>query len=647
MVMAEGTVPPLVLGEGSPKSAQVPASVIRGHMLVLGEPQPRAAITADVVVWASSLGAGVLAIDVDGRLTAVMADRAARGALGGAELRVLSPSSTVGVPVAFKPLSGLGRAASSEGWQRTRTWLPQLLATLAGHGPGATDHVSYQHFFEHLLDEAKSRGSAMLTVQSLVQAVKAELAASPEPLSREEADALVASLGTLAEDLRNAALAYGAPVDLPRLLSTPVRGDCEERSPPPRHIDVVLLDHMRSVADRNATITAALIEVFAWCRTQGRDDRLLVVLPEVESPTAFIGARPFSQLLAKRVLEASAGTGLLAVVLPAKLDDPAGLPRFGAVLVERAEADRRQDALSRALEAQGITSLQMSRMRLLNPAEWTLAAGKDWSKWFRFTADPQALRPTSVDPDALGALLPPEARDAFKRRAVGEEECEPPEEGAEGAPADGAKSPPATEHGRRAQARAARAVEESDEMMAYTAKAPARAAADSRLRSEVKELLKRKLEEKERAKDAKRFELGEVDLVEGETPSDEEAAAAAAGARRPVSGGLITDERRRPAQASAADVELHADDLERELIELKAKEDEAAKDAPKEGGGSLWVSLTPEEALLGVPPPGEVPAGLEGAPEGDGAKGGEGGKDQKDGRRPPPEGGQDIYVEID
>ena len=635
-------MPPLVLGEGSPKSVQVPASVIRGHMLVLGEPQPRAAITADIVVWACSLGAGVLALDVDGRLTAVLADRAARGALGGAELRVLSPSSTVGVPVAFKPMSGLASAATSEAWLRTREWLPPLLAMLAGHGPGASDHAAFRQFFERLLDETKSRGGAMLTVQSLVQAVRAELSSSPDPFSREEADALVATMGALAEDLRNAALAYGAPVDLPRLMATPVRGDCEQRSPPPRHIDVVLLDHMRSVADRNATITSALIEVFAWCRTQGTEGRLLAVLPEVESPTAFIGARPFSQQLVKRVLDTSAGTGLLAVVLVAKLDDPDGLPRFGAVLVERAEADRRQEALSRALESQGIATSQMSRMRLLNPSEWALAAGKDWSKWFRFTADPQALRPTAVDPDALKALLPTEAREAFKRRPVAEVECEQPVEGAEGTAAGAGAAAGAAAARGSAQALAERAVEESDEMLGYTAKSPARTAADAKLRSEVKELLRRKLEEKERAKDAKKFELGEVDLVEGETPSDEEAAAAAAGARRPVTGGLIADDRLRPAQAAAAGVELHADDLERELRELKAKEDEAAKASGQAGGGAgLWVSLTPEEALLGVPAPGEGGGGEEAA------KDGEEGKVGKDGRRPPPEGGQDVYVEIE
>jgi hypothetical protein len=109
-----------------------------------------------------------------------------------------------------------------------------------------------------------------------------------------------------------------------------------------------------------------------------------------------------------------------------------------------------------------------------------------------------------------------------------------------------------------------------------------------------------------------------------------------------VTGGLIADDRQRPAQAAAAGVELHADDLERELQELKAKEDEAARASGQAGGGAgLWVSLTPEEALLGVPAPGEGGGGEEAA------KDGEEGKVGKDGRRPPPDGGQDVYVEIE
>ncbi len=629
--MAEGTVPPLVLGEGSPKSARVPASAVRGHMLLMGEPQSRAAIASDVVTWAARLGAGVLAIDVDGRLTAVLADRASRGQLAGAELRVLTPSSTLGVPVAFKPMLGLSSAETSEAWTRAYGWLGALLATLAGAGPGSPDHARAKEFFDRLVDSAKHSGSTMLTVQSLVAAVRSELSASPDPLSREAADSLLESMGSLAEDLRNAALAYGAPVDLPRLLATPPRGACEDRDPPPPHVDVVLIDHMKSVADRNSTITALLVEVFAWCRTQGRKGRLLLVLPEVESPTSFIASRPFAQRLAKLVLESSASTGLLALVVPTTLDDPVHLPRSGGILLERSVMDRSKEGVEAVLAQQGVASAQWGRVGLLNPSEWTMAAGKDWSKWFRFTPNPEALRPVAVDAAMLSRLIPPEVRDVFKRRPPAEgEECA--EDGEEGATAEGATE---QDH---VHARAAAAVEDAEEMLSYTAKTPAREAADARLRQEVKELLRRKLEEKERAKDAQRFELSEVDLVEGEVPSDEEVErAVAAPARRPVTGGLITDTRGRSGKSTVEPVDLHAEDLQRELEELRAKEGEG-EGAPQ-GGEGLWVSLTPEEALLGVPPP-EAPE--DGAGEGAG-----GGRKPK---KPTPDGegeGKDIIIDLE
>ena len=633
--MADTPVPPLVLGEGSPKSASVPAGAIRGHLLVLAEPQARAAIVMDLVTWAATVGAGVLAIDLDGRLTTLLAERAVKGGLGRTELRVLSPSSTVGIPVAFKPMLPLANLPHTEAWQRIRTWLPPLLATLAGAGAGSADHDRFVAFFDKLVDDAKARSPSMFTVQALVSSVRAELATSPDPLTREQADALLSSLTSLAEDLRNAALAYGPPVDLPRLLGTPVN-PCEGEAPP--HIDVVLLEHMRSVADRNAVITATLVEVFAWCQTAGREGRLMVVLPEGESPTAFLGARPFAQQLARRVLDSSAGTGLLGVVLPIKLDDPAGLPKCGGVLIERAAMDRFGASVEAALAAQGMASSMWARMKLLNPSEWAFATGKDWSKWFRFTPNPESLKARQLDPEELGRLLPPIVRDTFKRRPPTEEECElAREEEAAAAAAEGggaakaAAGPP--EKGRPAP-RAARAVEDAEDLLSYTAKAPAKRAADARLRDEVKELLRRKLEEKERAKDAKRFEITEIDLVEGELPA-EGAPEAAPAARRPVTGGVIDDHRTgAPGETAAAGVELHAEDLEKELAELKAKEEaEAAAKGGKDA--AMWVDMTPEEALLGVPPP------EDGGPA-------EGEKAKKEGR-PSPETkeGEDIIVDLE
>ena len=60
----------------------------------------------------------------------------------------------------------------------------------------------------------------------------------------------------------------------------------------------------------------------------------MVVLPEVESPTAFIQTRPFTQRLSTHVLDTSQGTGLLGVVVPVNLEDLPGMPRFGVVLLE-------------------------------------------------------------------------------------------------------------------------------------------------------------------------------------------------------------------------------------------------------------------------------------------------------------------------
>jgi len=630
--MADTPVPPLVLGEGSPKSASVPAGAIRGHLMVLAEPQARAAIVMDVVAWTAKVGAGVLAIDLDGRLTQLLVERASKGGLGRTELRFLSPSSTVGIPIAFKPMLSLANLPHTEAWQRIRTWVPPLLATLAGAGAGTPDHGRFVAFFDKLLDDAKARSPSMFTVQTLVSSVKTELGGSPDPLTREQADALLASLTSLAEDLRNAALAYGPPVDLPRLLDTPVN-PCEGEAPP--HIDVLLLEHMRSVADRNAAITAVLVEVFAWCQTAGHEGRLLVVLPEVESPTAFLGARPFAQQLARMVLDSSAGTGLLGVALPVKLDDPAGLPKCGGVLIERAAMDRfGTSSVEAALAEQGMAPSMWARMKLLNPSEWAFATGKDWAKWFRFTPNPESLKARQLDPEELGRLLPPIVRDLFKRRPPTEEECELAREEEERRAAEEAAAGPA-EKG-RAVPKAARAVEDSEDLLSYTGKAPAKKAADAKLRDEVKELLKRKLEEKERAKDAQRFEITEIDLVEGELPP-EGAPEAAPPARRPVTGGVIDDHRTgAPGGAADVGVELHAEDLERELAELKAKEE--AEEAAKGGkDGAMWVNLSPEEALLGIPPPDEGGTGAEGDAKG-----------KKEGR-PSPEAkeGEDIIVDMD
>ena len=626
--MADTPVPPLVLGEGSPKSASVPAGAIRGHLLVLAEPQARAAILTDVVTWAAAVGAGVLAIDLDGRLTSLLAERAGKGGLGRTELRVLSPSSTVGIPIAFKPMLSLANLPHTEVWQRIRLWVPPLLATLAGAGAGTPDHDRFVEFFGKLLDDAKARSPSMFTVQTLVASVRSELAGSPDPLTREQADALLASITSLAEDLRNAALAYGPPVDLPRLLGTPVN-PCEGEAPP--HIDVVLLEHMRSVADRNAAITAVLVEAFAWCQTAGREGRLLVVLPEVESPTAFLGARPFAQQLARRVLDSSGGTGLLGVVLPIKLDDPAGLPRCGGVLIERAAMDRFGASVDAALSVQGMAPSMWARMKLLNPSEWAFATGKDWGKWFRFTPNPESLKARELDPEELGRLHPPLVRDVFKRRPPTEEECALAKEEERMAAEEAAAGP--AEKG-RAVPKAARAVEDAEDLLSYTGKAPAKRAADARIRDEVKELLRRKLEEKERAKDALRFEITEIDLVEGELPP-EGAPEAAPATRRPVRGGVIDDHRAGgPGEAAAAGVELHAEDLERELAELKAREEaeEASKGAKE---GAMWVNLSPEEALLGIPPPDEA--------------GAEGDAKVKKEAKPSPDAkeGEDIIVDLD
>lgn len=631
--MADTPVRPLVLGEGSPKSASVPAGAIRGHLLVLAEPQARAAILTDVVTWAAAVGAGVLAIDLDGRLTSLLAERAGKGGLGRTELRVLSPSSTVGIPIAFKPMLSLANLPHTEAWQRIRLWLPPLLATLAGAGAGTPDHDRFVGFFGKLLDDAKARSPSMFTVQTLVASVKTELAGSPDPLTREQADALLSSLTSLAEDLRNAALAYGPPVDLPRLLGTPVN-PCEGEAPP--HIDVVLLEHMRSVADRNAAITAVLVEAFAWCQTAGREGRLLVVLPEGESPTAFLGARPFAQQLARRVLDSSGGTGLLGVVLPIKLDDPAGLPRCGGVLIERAAMDRFGASADAALSAQGMAPSMWARMKLLNPSEWAFATGKDWAKWFRFTPNPESLRARELDPEELGRLHPPLVRDVFKRRPPTEAECALAKEEEERMAAEEVAAGPA-EKGKvapKVAPKAARAVEDAEDLLSYTGKAPAKRAADARIRDEVKELLRRKLEEKERAKDAQRFEITEIDLVEGDLPP-EGAPEVAPATRRPVRGGVIDDHRAGgPGEAAAAGVELHAEDLERELAELKAKEEaEEASRGVKEG--TMWVDLSPEEALLGTPPPDEA-----------GAVGGAKGKKEA---KPSPDAleGEDIIVDLD
>ena len=567
--MAEGTVPPLVLGEGSPKQANVAASSLRGHLCVLGTPRASGSIVADISKWAATLGAGVLVVDLDGHLSALLTERADRGEMGDIDMRLLTPSSPVGIPVVFKPMSGLSNAPHTEPWKRLRGWLPQLLATLANMGPGTPDHDRVAGWFLKLLDHTKEVNPSILTVQGLVEAVREGVSQPDSPFTPEVAEALLAEMADMAEDLRNAALSYGAPVNLRRLLETSVSctDDGEDAGRP--HLDVVLLSHMTQVADRNSTITAILLEAFEWCRLHGKEGRLLVVVPEVKSPAAFIGKRPFAQRLTTRVLEASKSTGLLAIVMPDNLDDVAGMPRYGAIMLEKARFDEDEDTIEATLADQGLAPESWSRMSMLFPDEWALAAGVDYSKWHRFSPAPETVAERELDPEALQRILPTWVRDVFRYAPIEDEEEACAEDGEE-----------ATEEDRAAQV-----VEDAEDLLSYTTERRPKAT-DSRIHQEVQELLKRKLEEKERAKEASRYELSEIDLVEGEEPSDLEMSAQAP---RPLSDGVIDDQRATDPEGGPG-VHLHADDLQVELAVLEAKEAEASR---KEGTSDVVVDLEP------------------------------------------------------
>lgn len=558
-----------MLGEGSPKQANVAASSLRGHLCVLGTPRASGSIVADISKWAATLGAGVLVVDLDGHLSALLTERADRGEMGEVDMRLLTPSSPVGIPVVFKPMSGLSSAPHTEPWKRLRGWLPQLLATLANMGPGTPDHDRVAGWFLKLLDRTKEVNPSILTVQGLVEAVREGVSQTDSPFTPEVAEALLAEMVDMAEDLRNAALSYGAPVDLRRLLEMSVTctDDGEDAGRP--HLDVVLLSHMTQVADRNSTISAILLEAFEWCRLHGNEGRLLVVVPEVKSPAAFIGKRPFAQRLTTRVLEASKSTGLLAIVMPDNLDDVAGMPRYGAIMLEKTRFDEDEDTIEATLADQGLAPESWSRMSMLFPDEWALAAGVDYSKWHRFSPAPEAVAERELDTEALQRILPTRVRDAFRYAPIedGEEACA--EEGEEVTEED----------------RAAQVVEDAEDLLSYTTERRPKVT-DSRIHQEVQELLKRKLEEKERAKEATRYELSEIDLVEGEEPSDLEMSGHAP---RPLSDGVIDDQRATDPEGGPG-VHLHADDLQVELAVLEAKEAEASR---KEGAPDVVVDLEP------------------------------------------------------
>ncbi len=578
----------MVLGEGSPKRANVAASALRGHLGIVGTPGASASVVADLARWAARLKAGVVLVDLDGRLSALMVHMAGRGELDDVDLRLLTPSSPVGIPVVLKPMSGLSSATGSEAWKRLRGWVPQLLATLAGLGPGTPDHQRVAGWMLTLLDRAKEANPSILTFQGLVGAVKEELAKGDAPVTREVGEALVAEMTDMAEDLRIAALSYGAPVDLRRLLETPVFCDDEqEDGKGRRHIDVLLLSHMTQVADRNSTVTALMLEVFQWCRLRGKQGRLLVVVPEVESPLTFVSRRPFAQRLTARVLAASKGTGLLAAVLPRSLEDPGGMPRFGAVLLEKARYDGEKGPVEEVLGHQGMAPSAWARMSMLNQDEWALAAGVGFSKWHRFSPAPETVAERELDVEVLKRLLSEGVRDAF-RYSPREGECV--EEGGE------------TEEATKAR-EAAQVVEDAEDLLTYTTqRKPQRR--DSRMHQEVQELLKRKLEEKERAKEASRYELKEIDLVEGEEPTERELASQAP---RPLADGVIDDQRATDLEGPPG-LELHSDDLRLDLAEMEAREADSARgdgedgskpdlvvdlDAPEDG----WETVSVEVAL--------------------------------------------------
>jgi hypothetical protein len=561
-------------------------------MCAIGTPRPTAANVADILEWAAKLGAGTVAIDLDGSLSSLLVERAGKGALDNVDVRLLTPSSPVGIPVTFKPLSGLSSAPHTEAWKRVRAWVPQLLATLAGAGPGSPEHDKYAAWFIGVLDRTKEANPSILTVQGLVAAIKEALVTEGSPVTDDVAKAMETDLADLAEDLRNAALSYGAPVNLKRLLDTPVKTTETEPTPDRHHLDVILLDHMTQVADRNSMITALLLEVFAWCRISGKSGRLMVVLPEVESPAAFLATRPFVQRLTTNVLKTSGGTGLLAIVLPRSMDDPTGMPRFSALLLERAVMDSEPAKIEAVLTDQGMTPSGWQRMSMLSANEWALAAGAEWSKWHRFSPDADAARERELDTETLARILPVDSRDVFSHRPELEEEGDESEEG---------DSEDQTGEAKEA-ARAARAVEDAEDLISLTTEVKSKKT--SRVHQEVQELLKRKLEEKERAKEAQRYELQEMDLVEGEEPSDLEVSAHKP---RPLAEGVIDDHR--DTDAGAPRVDLHADDLQVELAVMEARE---AEGVPGDGEDdednrdvvidldhvdTSWETISPESAL--------------------------------------------------
>jgi hypothetical protein len=172
---------------------------------------------------------------------------------------------------------------------------------------------------------------------------------------------------------------------------------------------------------------------------------------------------------------------------------------------------------------------------------------------------------------------------------------------------------------------AAQAVEEAEDLLTYTTERKQRTS-DSRIHQEVQELLKRKLEEKERAKEASKYELSEIDLVEGEEPTPSEMADHTP---RPLSDGVIDDQSATEAEG-APGVRLHADDLQVELAVLEAREAEQAKKEGRAPDVVIDLEAPPEDWETVSP---EVALGAEGD-----AKGKDGDGDDED---------EEIIVEID
>jgi hypothetical protein len=226
-------------------------------------------------------------------------------------------------------------------------------------------------------------------------------------------------------------------------------------------------------------------------------------------------------------------------------------------------------------------------MSMLFGNEWAMATGEGFSKWHRFSPAAETVEERELDTEALDRILPVEVRNAF-RYAPAEEEC------AEEGESIVKESMAEEDQG------AAQAVEEAEDLLSYTTERKQKAS-ESRIHQEVQELLKRKLEEKERAKEASKYELSEIDLVEGEEPSPAEMTDHTP---RPLSDGVIDDQSATEAEG-APGVQLHADDLQVELAVLEAREAEQARkegrapdvvidlEAPPED----WETVSPEVAL--------------------------------------------------